>query len=113
MILDSFRFNGENAFVAGSDKGLGATTALALALANEWEPKKVNMNAVAPGYMTTDNTAALWNNPQRRRQILERIPAGRWGDPANVAGAVVFLCSRASDYMNGHVRAVDGGWLGQ
>jgi 2-deoxy-D-gluconate 3-dehydrogenase len=91
----------------------GGLAQLTKALANEWAAKNVNVNAVAPGYMTTDNTAALRNDPQRSRQILERIPAGRWGDPADVAGAVVFLCSSASDYMNGHVLAVDGGWLGR
>jgi 2-deoxy-D-gluconate 3-dehydrogenase len=89
----------------------GGLAQLTKALANEWAPKNINVNAVAPGYMATDNTTALRNDPQRSRQILERIPAGRWGDPADVAGAVVFLCSRASDYVNGHVLAVDGGWL--
>jgi 2-deoxy-D-gluconate 3-dehydrogenase len=89
----------------------GGLAQLTKALANEWAAKNINVNAVAPGYMTTDNTTALRNDPQRSRQILERIPAGRWGDPADVAGAVVFLSSRASDYMNGHVLAVDGGWL--
>jgi 2-deoxy-D-gluconate 3-dehydrogenase len=89
----------------------GGLAQLTKALANEWAAKNINVNAVAPGYMATDNTTALRNDPQRSRQILERIPAGRWGDPADVAGAVVFLCSRASDYMKGQVLAVDGGWL--
>jgi 2-deoxy-D-gluconate 3-dehydrogenase len=89
----------------------GGLAQLTKALANEWAAKNINVNAVAPGYMTTDNTTALRNDPLRSRQILERIPAGRWGDPVDVAGAVVFLCSPASKYMNGHVLAVDGGWL--
>jgi 2-deoxy-D-gluconate 3-dehydrogenase len=89
----------------------GGLAQLTKALANEWAAKNVNVNAVAPGYMATDNTSALRNDPQRSRQILERIPAGRWGDPADVAGAVVFLSSPASNYMNGHILAVDGGWL--
>ena len=69
------------------------------------------MNAIAPGYMATDNTEALRANPERARQIMERIPAGRWGCPDDMAGAVVFLASSASDYVHGHVLAVDGGWL--
>jgi 2-deoxy-D-gluconate 3-dehydrogenase len=83
------------------------------ALANEWAEKGVQVNAIAPGYMETDNTEALRADPVRSRQILERIPAGRWGSPQDVAGAVVFLASSASDYINGHVLAVDGGWLGR
>ncbi|MCU1316948.1 MAG: 2-deoxy-D-gluconate 3-dehydrogenase, partial [Candidatus Acidoferrum typicum] len=67
--------------------------------------------AIAPGYMATDNTAPLRSDPVRNRQILERIPAGRWGDPGDLAGAAVFLCSAASDYVHGHVLVVDGGWL--
>jgi len=81
------------------------------AFANEWAPKGINVNAIAPGYMATDITTALRNDPNRSRQILERIPAGRWGEPRDLAGAAVFLCSRASDYVHGHVLAVDGGWL--
>jgi NAD(P)-dependent dehydrogenase (short-subunit alcohol dehydrogenase family) len=73
--------------------------------------KGINVNAIAPGYMATDNTTALRQDPQRSRQILERIPAGRWGEPADIAGAAVFLCSPASDYIHGHILAVDGGWL--
>jgi 2-deoxy-D-gluconate 3-dehydrogenase len=69
------------------------------------------VNAIAPGYMATHNTAALRQDPVRSRQILDRIPAGRWGNPSDVAGAAVFLCSPASDYVNGHVLVVDGGWL--
>ena len=73
----------------------------------------VNVNAIAPGYIETDVTAALRNDPARNRQIIERIPAGRWGRPDDVAGAVVFLSSRASNYVHGHVLAVDGSWLGR
>jgi 2-dehydro-3-deoxy-D-gluconate 5-dehydrogenase len=89
----------------------GGIVQLTKALANEWAGKRINVNAIAPGYMATDNTAALRNDPTRSRQILERIPAGRWGDPADIAGAAVFLCSAASEYVHGHVLAVDGGWL--
>jgi len=89
----------------------GGLAQLTKALANEWASKGINVNALAPGYMSTDNTAALRADPLRSRQILERIPAGRWGEPADVAGATVFLCSSASDYVHGHVLAVDGGWL--
>ncbi|GIF64086.1 2-dehydro-3-deoxy-D-gluconate 5-dehydrogenase [Asanoa ishikariensis] len=81
------------------------------ALANEWGPLGVQVNAIAPGYMATDNTTALRADPDRSRAILERIPAGRWGSAADVAGAAVFLSSAAADYVNGHVLAVDGGWL--
>jgi 2-deoxy-D-gluconate 3-dehydrogenase len=86
---------------------------LTKALANEWAPKGVNVNAIAPGYMVTDNTAALRNDPERSRQILQRIPAGRWGEARDLAGAAVFLCSRASDYVHGELLVVDGGWLGR
>lgn len=89
----------------------GGLAQLTKALANEWAAKRVNVNAIAPGYMATDNTAALRNDKERSRQIMERIPAGRWGKPEDVAGPAVFLCSAASDYMHGHVLAVDGGWL--
>jgi 2-deoxy-D-gluconate 3-dehydrogenase len=87
--------------------------ALTKALANEWAGRGVNVNAIAPGYMRTDNTVALREDPERNRQILERIPAGRWGEPEDVVGAAVFLASRASDYVQGHVLVVDGGWLGR
>jgi 2-deoxy-D-gluconate 3-dehydrogenase len=86
---------------------------LTMALANEWASLGVNVNAIAPGYMETDNTEALRADAVRSRQIMERIPAGRWGEPADLAGAVVFLASRASDYVHGHVLVVDGGWLGR
>jgi len=91
----------------------GAVAQLTKALSNEWAGRGVNVNAIAPGYIRTDNTAALQADETRNRQILERIPAGRWGDTGDLTGAAVFLASRASDYVNGHVLAVDGGWLGR
>jgi 2-deoxy-D-gluconate 3-dehydrogenase len=91
----------------------GGVAQLTKALANEWASLGVNVNAIAPGYVKTDNTAALQKDATRSRQILERIPAGRWAEPADIAGAAVFLCSGASDYVHGHVLAVDGGWLGR
>lgn len=84
---------------------------LTKALANEWAPSGVNVNAIAPGYIATDNTQALRDDPVRSRAILERIPAGRWGEAADIGWAAVFLASRASDYVNGTVLPVDGGWL--
>lgn len=81
------------------------------ALANEWAGKGVQVNAIAPGYMATDNTQQLQDDPVRSKQILERIPAGRWGTPEDLSGPVVFLASAASDYMSGHVLCVDGGWM--
>ena len=89
----------------------GGVAQLTKALANEWALHGVNVNAIAPGYISTMNTSALRGDPSRNRQILERIPAGRWGEPEDIAGAAVFLCSPASNYVNGHVLAVDGGWL--
>ncbi len=89
----------------------GGVAQLTKALANEWAAKGINVNAIAPGYMATDNTVALRNDPVRSRQILDRIPAARWGEPDDIAGAAIFLCSSASDYVHGHVLAVDGGWL--
>ncbi|MCP1341596.1 MULTISPECIES: 2-dehydro-3-deoxy-D-gluconate 5-dehydrogenase KduD [unclassified Halomonas] len=80
-------------------------------MANEWASQGVNVNAIAPGYMATDNTQALRDDPQRSAEILGRIPAGRWGNPDDLAGAAVFLASSASDYVHGHTLAVDGGWL--
>jgi 2-deoxy-D-gluconate 3-dehydrogenase len=91
----------------------GAVAQLTKALANEWAGRGVNVNAIAPGYMRTDNTAALQADATRSRQILERIPAGRWGDPRDVVGAAVFLSAPASDYVHGHVLVVDGGWMGR
>ncbi len=91
----------------------GAVAQLTKALANEWAEHRINVNAIAPGYMRTDNTAALQRDETRNRQILERIPAGRWGEPEDIGGAAVFLCSAASDYVHGHVLVVDGGWMGR
>lgn len=91
----------------------GGVAQLTKALANEWAGKGINVNAIAPGYMRTDNTRALQADETRNRQILERIPAGRWGEPSDLAGAAVFLASAASDYIHGHVLVVDGGWLGR
>lgn len=88
-----------------------AVAGLTKALANEWASLGVHVNAIAPGYMVTDNTQALRDDPERSRQILERIPAGRWGVPDDLAGAAIFLASAASDYVHGHVLVVDGGWL--
>ncbi len=99
--------------VPGYAAAKGGVAQLTKALANEWAGRGVNVNAIAPGYMVTDNTAALRADPVRSRQILERIPAGRWGDPSDLGGAVVFLSSSASDYVNGHVLVVDGGWMGR
>src|SRR4029079_4713738 len=82
-------------------------------LANEWAKHNVQVNAIAPGYFATDNTKALREDAQRSADINARIPAGRWGDPSGLAGAVVFLASAASDYVNGHVLVVDGGWMGR
>lgn len=84
---------------------------LTKALANEWAKHNVNVNAIAPGYMATNNTTALRADETRNRQILERIPAGRWGEPSDLAGAAVFLSSAASDYLQGHLLVVDGGWM--
>ena len=91
----------------------GGVAQLTKALANEWAKHRINVNAIAPGYMRTANTAALQADETRNRQILERIPASRWGEPEDVGGAAVFLSSSASDYVNGHVLVVDGGWLGR
>jgi 2-dehydro-3-deoxy-D-gluconate 5-dehydrogenase len=91
-----------------SKSGIGGLTKL---LANEWAAKGINVNAIAPGYIATNNTAALQADETRNRQIMERIPAARWGDPADLGGAAVFLASAASDYVQGHILAVDGGWL--
>ncbi|MGO3003394.1 MAG: 2-dehydro-3-deoxy-D-gluconate 5-dehydrogenase KduD [Halomonas sp.] len=80
-------------------------------MANEWAAQDINVNAIAPGYMATDNTQALRDDPQRHDEILARIPAGRWGSPEDLAGAVIFLCSDAARYVHGQTLAVDGGWL--
>jgi 2-deoxy-D-gluconate 3-dehydrogenase len=99
--------------VPGYAASKGAVAQLAKALANEWAGKGVNVNAIAPGYIATDNTEALRNDPQRNTAILARIPAGRWGNPQDLQGAVLFLASAASDYVHGSVLVVDGGWLGR
>lgn len=89
----------------------GAVAQVTKALANEWAPLGITVNAIAPGYMATNNTKALREDPLRSKSILDRIPAGRWGMPEDLGGAAVFLASHASDYVNGHVLVVDGGWL--
>lgn len=95
---------------AASKGGIGQLTK---AFANEWASKGINVNAVAPGYIDTDNTEALRNDPDRSRSILERIPANRWGRPEDFAGAAVYLSSAASDYVHGTILTVDGGWMGR
>ncbi len=89
----------------------GAVAQITKALANEWAQHGLNINAIAPGYMVTNNTANLRKDPERTRTISERIPAGRWGMPEDLQGAAIFLASKASDYINGHVLVVDGGWM--
>jgi len=91
-----------------SKSGVGGLTK---AMANEWAAKGINVNAIAPGYIATNNTAALQADETRNRQIVERIPAGRWGKAEDIGGAAVFLASSTADYVNGHILAVDGGWL--
>lgn len=97
--------------VPGYTSSKHAVAGLTKALANEWAGKGLQVNAIAPGYMSTDNTEALREDPVRSTQILQRIPAGRWGTSEDLIGPAVFLASAASDYMNGHILAVDGGWL--
>ena len=99
--------------VPGYAASKGAIGQLTKALANEWAGQGVNVNAIAPGYIATDNTQALQDDPERSRSILERIPAGRWGTPEDFAGPVVFLASEASNYVHGTVLTVDGGWMGR
>jgi len=96
--------------VPGYAASKGAVGQLTKALSNEWAAKNVQVNAIAPGYMRTDNTAALQADAVRSKEILSRIPAGRWGEPSDLEGTVVFLASAASDYLTGHILAVDGGW---
>jgi len=91
----------------------GGVAQLTKALANEWAPKNIQVNAIAPGYFATTNTEALQADETRNRQILERIPAGRWGQPVDLAGAALFLSAPASDYVTGTVLTVDGGWMGR
>ena len=99
--------------VPGYAAAKGGVAQLTKALANEWAGKNVQVNAIAPGYISTDNTAALRADAVRNTAILARIPAGRWGDAADLAGAVVFLASPASDYVSGTILTVDGGWMGR
>ncbi len=99
--------------VPGYAAAKGGLMQLTKALANEWASQGINVNAIAPGYMQTDNTRALREDPQRNRQITERIPAGRWGTPDDLGGAAIFLASQAADYVHGHVLVVDGGWMGR
>ncbi len=99
--------------VPGYAASKGALGQLTKALANEWAARGVQVNAIAPGYVATDNTAALRADPVRNREISSRIPAGRWGEPDDFAGPVVFLASAASDYVSGEILVVDGGWMGR
>ncbi len=99
--------------VPGYSASKGGIGQLTKALANEWAGKGVNVNAIAPGYVATDNTEALRNDTARYQAILERIPQGRWGTPEDFAGPAVFLSSAASDYVNGEILTVDGGWMGR
>lgn len=99
--------------VPGYAASKGAVASLVKALANEWSGKGVNVNGIAPGYIATDNTEALRNDPVRSKSILDRIPAGRWGDPEDFKGAVVYLASAAANYVTGTILTVDGGWMGR
>lgn len=99
--------------VPGYAASKGAIGQLTKALANEWAGKNVQVNAIAPGYIATDNTSALRADPVRNPAILSRIPAGRWGEPADFKGVTVFLASKASDYVSGTIVVVDGGWMGR
>ena len=99
--------------VPGYAASKGAIGQLTKALANEWAAKGVQVNAVAPGYIATDNTAALRADPVRNPAITARIPAGRWGEPEDFGGAIVFLASKASDYVSGTIITIDGGWMGR
>jgi len=99
--------------VPGYAASKGAIASLVKALANEWAGKGVHVNGIAPGYVSTDNTEALRNDPERSKTILGRIPAGRWGVPEDFKGAIVYLASAASDYVQGEILTVDGGWMGR
>lgn len=99
--------------VPGYAASKGAVGQLTMAFANEWASKGVNVNAIAPGYISTDNTEALRNDPIRSESILSRIPAGRWGEATDFAGPTVFLASDAASYMHGSIMLVDGGWMGR
>lgn len=96
--------------VPGYAASKGAIAQLTKALANEWAPHQINVNAIAPGYFVTRNTEALRADPDRSQRILERIPAGRWGHPDDLKGAAVYLASKAASYVHGHILVVDGGW---
>ncbi len=99
--------------VPGYAASKGALGSLVKALANEWASKGINVNGIAPGYIATDNTEALRNDPDRSKSILDRIPAGRWGEGTDFKGPAVFLSSEAGSYVNGHILTVDGGWMGR
>lgn len=99
--------------VPGYASSKGGIKQLTMSFANEWASKGVTVNAIAPGYISTDNTKQLREDPARNKAILDRIPAGRWGEPTDLMGTVVFLASPASDYLNGTVITVDGGWMGR
>jgi len=99
--------------VPGYAASKGAIASLIKAFANEWASKGINVNGIAPGYIATDNTEALRNDPERSQSILSRIPANRWGQPEDFKGVTIFLASAASDYMNGSIVTVDGGWMGR
>ncbi len=99
--------------VPGYAASKGGIARLTMALANEWAGKGINVNAIAPGYISTDNTEALRNDPDRSNSILGRIPAGRWGEAEDFKGPVVFLASEASNYVHGTILTVDGGWMGR
>lgn len=99
--------------VPGYAASKGALASLVKAFSNEWAGKGINVNGIAPGYISTDNTKSLREDADRSRSILERIPAGRWGEPSDLAGPVVFLCSEAASYINGTILTVDGGWMGR
>ena len=99
--------------VPGYAASKGAVASLLKAFANEWAAKGVNVNGIAPGYIATDNTSALRADAERSKAILDRIPAGRWGEPQDFQGPTVFLASKASDYVHGTILTVDGGWMGR
>lgn len=99
--------------VPGYAASKGAVASLVKAFANEWAASGINVNGIAPGYIATNNTDALRNDPERSKSILQRIPAGRWGEPNDFKGPVIFLCSAASNYIHGEILTVDGGWMGR
>lgn len=100
-------------FVPGYAASKGAIASLVKALANEWAAKGINVNGIAPGYISTDNTEALRNDAVRSKSILDRIPAGRWGEPEDFKGAIVYLASDAAKYVHGEILTIDGGWMGR